>query len=196
MFLKCPAATPSRSASVSRSSVDSDCQYDLKVMPHYHQKVTTKATPFREFTKRCLSDEIGIMEDIQKLRRDRLRSYIKENAKSVNAFAMALGRQASFFSDLLRGEKSFREKLVEKLEAEVSGKGWPPIGLTNLAVDQSKKVVPLVRPWPFSCKREEFDRLPELQRVDINARIATLVEINEAAIGVAEKRARSRKKSN
>lgn len=135
------------------------------------------------------------MEDIQKLRRDRLRAYIKENAKSVNAFAVALGRQASFFSDLLRGEKSFRERLVEKLEDEVSQKGWPPIGLTHLTADQPNKVVPMVRPWPFSFSRQEYDRLPDVQRAEINGRIATLVEINEAALGVAEKRARNRKKS-
>jgi hypothetical protein len=163
MFLKCPTATPSSSASVSRSAVDSDCQYDLKVMRHYHQKVTTKATPFGEFTKRCQSDEMAPVEDIQKLRRERLRAYIKANAKSVNAFALALGRQASFFSDLLRGEKSFREKLVEKLEEEVSKKGWPPIGLTDLNAEQPQKIVPFAQSWPVlpTVTRKQYDDLPK-----------------------------------
>jgi len=165
-------------------------------MRNYHHKVTTIATPFGEFTKWCKSDEMLPVDDIQQLRRDRLRDYIKAQALSVNAFAIELGRQASFFSDLLRGEKSFREKLVEKLEAEVSKKGWPPIGLTDLVGDQSRNVISFVRPWPFSCSRDEFDRLPDIQKGEINGRISTLVEINEATREAAQKRARSRKKSH
>lgn len=68
----------------------------------------------------------GTMNDEQLVRLERFRSVCQERGIiGPVQIAKALGKSASFWSDLLRGAKSFGEKLAREIEEKMSlPRGW------------------------------------------------------------------------
>jgi hypothetical protein len=122
--------------------------------------------------------------DVQELRRRALRAYIdQEFGTSVNAFALKLDRAPSFFNELLRKKRPFREQLAEKLEHEIVAKGLPQLALRNPPEGQESHgaaVVHLPQRWPFSFARERFERLTDTQKARIDERLCAMLEQFEA----------------
>jgi hypothetical protein len=97
-------------------------------MAHYHHTVTLNATPFREFTKWCLSGQMRRM-DIAVTRRSNLKAYVISALADNNSELARLTRRVpSFFNDLFAGRKSFGEKLARKLEKQ--------LGLPHMSLDE------------------------------------------------------------
>jgi hypothetical protein len=122
--------------------------------------------------------------DIQDIRRGALRSYLKETAHlSVNAFATKLERSASFFNELLKGKRPFREQLAETLERQIAEAGLPPLALrapTPSDDNTLTNVVRIAERWPFSVARERFDQLSPIQKARIDERVCAMIEQFEA----------------
>jgi hypothetical protein len=149
-------------------------------MPDYHHTVIFDATPFGEFTKRCKSGQLSYM-DIQAIRRRNLRAHLN-GAYGGNMSRLAAAadqRSPSYFSDLLRGErskKSFGEKIARKLEKQL-GLATNSLDIPNddETLNVAEGVQSLYPVWPFSFDRERFDRLSAAQKTKIDGIVEGLI---------------------
>lgn len=87
--------------------------------------VLHNATPFGDFTKRCLIGTLPGMK-IQEVRRARLRRFIDERYEgNVSRFAAAAGKSQSQIADMLDLRKSFGERVARSLEEKLGlPGGW------------------------------------------------------------------------
>lgn len=122
-FIKCPRDVPQRSAKSRRSSTDLCLRNSMSFIgPDYHRTVISKATPFREFTGQCLRMDNPSMDikELPVIRRANLRRFVDAHlGGNLSALARKYrpdNPRPNFFSDLLRGEKHFGEKLAYELE--------------------------------------------------------------------------------
>jgi len=123
--------------------------------------------------------------DVQDARRKALRDYIDQHFDtSVNAFGKALDRAPSFFNEVLRRKRAFREALAEELEREIAERRLPKIHLVRPKIEGDSQgtavVVSLPQPWPFSFARERFERLTELQRARLDGYLTGMIAMIES----------------
>jgi hypothetical protein len=123
-FIKCPSEVPQREANARLSETGRAFRYSRSFMGgDYHCTVTGKATPFREFTGRCVAPDNRPMkiEELPEIRRANLRRYLElhlsNNLSELARRYRPDNPRPSFFSDLLRGKKHFGEKLAFALES-------------------------------------------------------------------------------
>lgn len=121
-----PAEMRQRSAKAERSERVIDFRKALRSTPKYHHTVIDHATPIGAFTKWGASVEDAAVPnssetDVVLIRRANLRKVLElhfgGNQSSLARLYNPKNPRANYFSDLLRGEKSFGEKAARRIEA-------------------------------------------------------------------------------
>lgn len=134
-----------RAARAFRSETVIDFQKLMRSMAHYHHAVIEKQSPSGDFTRRCRSvDNSGMENPMAPIRRRNLQRLIDRDFGGIqSAIARAYSPEnptPSYFSDLLRGKKSFAEVAAFNIEERIGLKvGQLSIPDSPLLYDDSRK---------------------------------------------------------